>query len=174
MADPVVIADYSDEWPQLFAEEAHLLRGVFAPDIVDIEHIGSTSVPGMGAKPIVDILLGADSLLHIERRIDRLKALGYRHVPDFESQLPQRRYFSKPEAGDGRFHVHAVARGDPFWREQIAFRDALRSDRRVFDEYLALKHRLAERHRDDRAAYTDAKAPFIRRVLDRLAAKDGA
>src|SRR5690349_620181 len=102
MADPVVIAEYSDEWPRLFDGESQVLRRVFAPDAVDIEHIGSTSVPGMAAKPIVDILLAADSLAHIERRIDRLKSLGYRYIPEFELQLPQRRYFSKPESGEAR------------------------------------------------------------------------
>lgn len=131
-----------------------------------IEHVGSTAVPAMCAKPIVDILVGARSLAAIEKRIPALAALGYRYVPEFEQQLPLRRYFVKPAQGKEMVHIHAVEFGGEFWREQMAFRDALRSDARVFAEYAALKRRLARLFPRDRGAYTDGKAAFIRRVLD--------
>ena len=149
---PVTIVEYSPEWPSRFAAEAAVIRAAFAGIEVRIEHVGSTAVPGLASKPIIDILLGADSLAAIERRIRSLEASGYRDVPEFEKQLPQRRYFVKPDRGDAHFHLHAVERGGPFWSEQLAFRDALRRDPGLRDRYVDLKRRLAAAFRTDRAA----------------------
>jgi GrpB-like predicted nucleotidyltransferase (UPF0157 family) len=164
-SETVAICDYSPLWPAMFEAEAQALREALGPSVVRVEHIGSTAVPGMGAKPIIDILVGAESLPAIERGIPGLVALGYRYIPEFEDQLPQRRYLVRPSPGPARFHVHAVEIGGPFWTEHLAFRDALRSDRELFNEYLALKRRLAEAHHADSAGYTDAKAPFIQRAI---------
>jgi len=161
----LVIAPYSHAWPQTFATEAALLQAAFRPRRVDVEHIGSTSVPGLGAKPIVDILLGAESLAAIEERILALHSWGYCYRPDVEKVLPQRRYFVKPESGP-TIHLHAVVRGSPFWIEHLAFRDALRADAGLAKKYLALKKELAQRFSEDRVSYTDGKAAFIRGVLD--------
>jgi GrpB-like predicted nucleotidyltransferase (UPF0157 family) len=165
-SDYVILAQYSPKWPLMYEAEAEELRDAFLPEVVAIEHVGSTAVPGMSAKPIVDILLGATSLAVIEARIECLASLGYRYVPEFEKQLPQRRYFVKPAKGEALFHLHAVGRGSAFWREQLAFRDALRSSPELFAEYLALKQRLAKSFHSDRAAYTDGKTPFVREVLN--------
>ena len=125
----VEIAAYSDKWPEMFAAEAQIIRAAFElDDTVHIEHIGSTAVPGMGAKPIIDIRTA-------------------------------------------RFHVHAVESAARFWRDHIAFRDVLRTNREVFAAYLSLKQDLAQSLKMDRAAYTEAKAPFIRAVLDAYAAQ---
>lgn len=166
-----MLSDYSPHWPILFEGEAKVLREAFAPRGIVVEHIGSTSVPGMVAKPIIDVLLGAASLASIEDAIPALIGTGYRYVPEHESQLPERRYFVKPGTGPALFHVHAVVRGGDFWREHLAFRDALRENRQLFGEYLALKRGLALTLAHDRKAYTNAKAPFIRGVLDRAATK---
>jgi GrpB-like predicted nucleotidyltransferase (UPF0157 family) len=162
----VEIVEYSDQWPVIFATEARLIRAVFEPETVSIEHIGSTAVPGMGAKPVVDILLGALCLEAIERRIPALESSGYRYVRQFEDQLPQRRYFVKPADAAARFHLHAVESDSQFWRDHIAFRDVLRTSRQVFDAYLSLKRNLAESSKMDREAYTEAKAPFIEAVVN--------
>jgi GrpB-like predicted nucleotidyltransferase (UPF0157 family) len=162
----VHIAEYSPQWPSTFAAEAELVREVFLPEHVEIEHIGSTAVPGMAAKPIIDILLGALSLRSIEHRITDLESRGYRYIPEFEEQLPQRRYFVKPAQGEAVFHLHAVETASQFWRDHVAFRDALRTDPRVFDGYLTLKRSLAEGLKMDRDVYTDAKAPFIEAVIN--------
>jgi GrpB-like predicted nucleotidyltransferase (UPF0157 family) len=162
----VVIAPYSPEWPKKFASEKKELLSAFLPDHVNVEHVGSTAVPGLGAKPIVDIMLGATSLTVIERRIEDLAAIGYRYVPEFESVLPQRRYFVKPAIGPANFHLHAVETGSPFWVDDLAFRDSLRNDAALARAYLALKQQLAARFGDDPDGYTVAKASFIRGVLD--------
>lgn len=155
----VTLVEHLDDWTRMFESESASVRGVFAPEPVRIEHIGSTAVRGMAAKPIVDILLGASSLRAIEERVGALIERGYRYVPEYEVDLPQRRYFEKPG-----FHLHAVETEGDFWRDHVAFRDVLRIDRCTFDAYLALKRELAASAMD-RAAYTDAKAPFIQAVL---------
>ena len=165
-AGAVVIAPYSPQWPVEFSRERDRLRCAFGGAPVAIEHIGSTAVPGLGAKPVIDILLGAASLAVIEAHIGTLGAIGYRYVPEFETTLPQRRYFSKPAGDAAPVHLHAVESGGTFWREHLAFRDALRREAALRAEYLALKQRLALRFGPDRAGYTDAKAGFIRGVLD--------
>ena len=170
MAHAVVLAPYSHAWPAAFESEAALLHAAFRPRRVDVEHIGSTSVPGLGAKPIVDILLGAESLATIEERILPLHSWGYRYVRDVEAAIPERRYFVKPDGGPETIHLHAVVRGSPFWIEHLAFRDALRGDAGLAKRYLALKMELVQRFAHDREAYTDGKAAFIRAVLDAPAA----
>ena len=169
MGQALVIAPYSHAWPGTFATEAALLQAAFRPRRVDVEHIGSTAVPGLGGKPIVDILLGAESLAAIEERILALHSWGYCYVRDVEKALPQRRYFVKPENGPQSIHLHAVVRGSPFWIEHLAFRDALRADAGLAKKYLALKKELARRFSEQREAYTDGKAAFIRGVLDACA-----
>lgn len=159
-AAPVLIVDYSPDWPAHFAAERDALAKVFYPTAVEIEHIGSTSVPGLGAKPIIDILLGAPNLLLIEEHIAQLERLGYRYVPEFEKVLPHRRYFARQS-----FHLHAVESESTFWREHLAFRDALRSDSALAAQYLELKRRLSKTFGSNRAGYTDAKAPFIKGVV---------
>jgi GrpB-like predicted nucleotidyltransferase (UPF0157 family) len=161
----VVIVDYSSEWPALFEVEHKALATVFSPSTVRIEHIGSTSVPGLGAKPIIDILLGTPAIGQIEGRIAQLEHLGYRYFPEFEKDLPDRRYFDRLPQEGVPVHLHAVEVGSAFWREHLAFRDALRGDRVLADRYLELKRRLSRTFGTDRAGYTDAKAPFIREVI---------
>jgi GrpB-like predicted nucleotidyltransferase (UPF0157 family) len=163
---PVVIAEYSAEWPVAFAAEREALIDAFRPLAVEIEHIGSTSVPGLGAKPTIDILLGSCSLQEIESRIGQLELLGYRYVPEFEKELPHRRYFDRPPMSGPGVHLHAVVAGSAFWTEHLAFRDALRNSHTLANQYLELKRRLSGTFGADRAGYTDAKAPFIRAVID--------
>lgn len=113
---------------------------------------------------------GAASLVAIEERIGGLEALGYSYVSKYEAALPLRRYFVKAPADGLRIHVHGVERGARLWREHLAFRDALRADEELRLRYQELKLRLAREFAEDKAAYTEAKAPFIEAVLERGAA----
>jgi len=162
---PLIIAPSSAEWPRLFLAHRDTLRAAFAPVAVDIEHIGSTSVSGLAAKPVIDILVGAASLADIESRIPALVAAGFTYRPEHESALPTRRYFTLTPPGSLRVHVHAVVRGDTLWRDHLAFRDALHNDDVLRDHYQALKLALAQRYAHDKSAYTETKAPFIREVI---------
>lgn len=163
--DTLELCPYSPLWPAVFDVERERLAALFAGEEVAIEHIGSTAVPGLGAKPIIDILLGCAALGVVEARIALLEAEGYRYVKEFEVAFPDRRYFDKREGHPGRFHLHAVVVGSPFWTRQLAFRDALRADPALAERYWKVKQRVAARFPNDRAAYTEGKTDFIRGVL---------
>ena len=167
MSDSVVIAPYNPAWPARFEAERARLADVFRGAPAVIEHIGSTAVPGLAAKPVLDIMVGVSALSVVEARVPELEALGYEYVPDFEAELPERRYFRKQRGGERTHHVHCVVRGGEFWRSHLLFRDYLRGHDGVAAEYHALKLALAARHRSDRAAYTDAKGRFIQAALER-------
>jgi GrpB-like predicted nucleotidyltransferase (UPF0157 family) len=165
----VVLVRYSEDWPAQFEEARAELLATFAPVVVAIEHIGSTSVPSLAAKPVIDVLLGADSLATVERSFPRLKRCGYEYVFEYESELPMRRYFVRPASGSSlRVNLHAVVQGSQFWLEHLAFRDALRASPALMLEYQDLKYDLASRFANDRSAYTAAKAPFIGAVVASL------
>jgi GrpB-like predicted nucleotidyltransferase (UPF0157 family) len=162
---PIVLVEPDAAWPRRFEEVAAQLHSVLPPAEAAIEHIGSTSVPGLAAKPIIDILLGVRALPVLEARIPALCALGYDYVSTHEDQLPMRRFLVRRSA-PLCVHVHGVVQGSTFWNEHLAFRDALRRDAALAAAYEALKRRLAVAFREDREAYTDAKAAFIRSVID--------
>lgn len=162
----VIVSPWSEAWQAQFERARAELLDAFAGPPVRIEHIGSTAVHGLAAKPVIDVLLGADVLAVVETRIDALAGLGYRYRPEYEDALPTRRYFVRDADGERlRIHLHAVVEGGPIWREHLAFRDALRGDDALRAAYQALKCDLAARHAGDKAAYTDAKTPFIRAVI---------
>jgi GrpB-like predicted nucleotidyltransferase (UPF0157 family) len=163
--ETVVLSTYSPLWPAVFEFERGRLQSILGADAAVIEHIGSTAVPGLGAKPIIDVMAGVADLAMVERRMDALVADGYRYVPEFELAFPQRRYFVKTHAQPGNFHLHAVVLGSAFWKSHLAFRDALRSDPALAAKYWRLKQRLAARYPNDREAYSEAKNAFIREVL---------
>jgi GrpB-like predicted nucleotidyltransferase (UPF0157 family) len=161
----VFVTPYSSEWPTQFHAIREELLLVFAPMVITIEHIGSTSVPGLAAKPVIDVLLGARSLAEIESKIKPLSDIGYSYVPKYEREIPMRRYFVKAQATSLRVHLHAVELNSRIWQEHLAFRDALRADANLRAQYQTLKLRLAEEFADDKSAYTTAKGPFIQAVL---------
>lgn len=182
MADPVapapliVIADYNPRWPAMFeAERARILEAI-GEWLVDIQHVGSTSVPGLAAKPIIDIMPGLRTLDDTPRIVAGMESLGYRYIPEYEDQLPERRYFHRPVGSEHwrnrLFHIHAVETTSAFWRRHLAFRDYLRAHPEACDEYAALKRRLAAQYGADREGYTEAKTEFITRI-ERLALGEG-
>ena len=167
VADPAALSAYSPLWPAIFDFERARLDAILGKDASAIEHIGSTAVPGLGGRPIIDIMVGVAALAMVERRIAALAEDGYRYVPQFEKAIPERRYFVKTHAQPGHFHVHAVLLDSPFWKRHLAFRDALRRDAKLAADYWKLKQRLAARFPNDREAYTEGKSAFIVEVLAR-------
>lgn len=161
----VSIVEYHDGWPEDFHKAAAELTTAFADLAVAVEHIGSTSVPGLCAKPVIDIMLGVQQLSQADLRIAALAELGYRYRPEYETQLPDRRYFVRQAGEIPRIHLHTVITGGLLWRRHLAFRDALRGNPQISRQYGDLKRRLAVSHADDRAAYSAAKAPFIEQIL---------
>jgi GrpB-like predicted nucleotidyltransferase (UPF0157 family) len=171
VTDPIVIVPYDSRWPRAYEEERRRLeRALVGADVV-IEHVGSTAVPGLGGKPILDVMVGVSSLARVEARIPTLEESGYHYVPEYEASLPERRYFRKPHHRPRTHHLHCVRLGGPFWLRHLAFRDRLRADPELAKAYFELKLRLASEHAGNRSAYTEAKSPFIESVL---AEADGA
>ena len=115
MTDRVTLVPYDPAWPRQFDEERRALAAVFAGSEAVSEHVGSTAVPGLGAKPVIDIMVGVPVLAAVDDRISALEAAGYEYVQEYEKQLPDRRYFRKPRLGPRAFHVHCVVIGSDFW-----------------------------------------------------------
>lgn len=164
----VSVVAYATEWPNEYRAIRDELAEVFAPDVVAIEHIGSTAVPGLAAKPVIDVLLGAQSLADIEAKITALGERGFVYVAKYEREIPMRRYFVKSSAASSRVHLHAVEAGKRLWNEHMSFRDALRNDPALRSRYQTLKLRLAVEFLNDKAGYTAAKAPFIQSVITKV------
>lgn len=161
---PIVIAAYCQEWPGQFNEEAFMIRQVVNPYISAIEHIGSTSVPGLAAKPIIDMLIGVNCLADSPHFIPHLLDLGYIYVPEYEVELPERRYLYKQINYEDAFHLHIVEPESDFFKRHLAFRDYLRSHPEAAAEYAELKLKLAQAFGSDRSGYTDAKSDFIHAI----------
>jgi GrpB-like predicted nucleotidyltransferase (UPF0157 family) len=164
----ISIVAYDPDWPRRFAAESAVLRGALAPWLVgDVQHIGSTSVPGLAAKPIIDMLAGVRALPAARPAIEVLAGLGYVHAP----HRPDAYWFYRPATPnwyERAFQLHLAEPGAAVWRERLAFRDALRADPALREEYQTLKTRLAgERTNAEVAAYTADKREFVARVLAR-------
>ena len=158
----IEIAAYDPKWPAMFDEEAAHLRRVLAPWLAGpIEHIGSTAIPGVGAKPVIDILAAVTSLDASRPAIAAVAPLRYCYFP---YQADREHWFCKPSPALRTHHLHLIPIASDDWRRPIAFRNYLRVHADVAGEYEALKRRLAATFRDDREAYTDAKTPFIDRI----------
>jgi GrpB-like predicted nucleotidyltransferase (UPF0157 family) len=167
MTAPVYIEPYAAAWASRFEVERELLRDVLAPWLAGpIEHVGSTAVVGLAAKPIVDIMAGVASLAGSRSAIAALAAHGYCHhsyAADVEH------WFCKPSPELRTHHLHLVPVHSELWQQRLMFRDALRARPALAAEYARLKVELAEHHRFDREAYTQAKSAFISGVLREVA-----
>ena len=161
----LIVVPYQNDWPNKFASERIALGAIFPEPRFQIEHIGSTAVPGLSAKPVIDIMIGAPSLSEIDERIEAMTGLGYEYMPQHEQAIPLRRFLAKPIIRPRAYHVHAVTVNSVFWNDHLLFRDALRSDVRLANDYAALKLQLAQQFGEDREAYTDAKGSFINAAL---------
>jgi GrpB-like predicted nucleotidyltransferase (UPF0157 family) len=161
----VILIPYSTIWPAAFHVVRAELLSIFAGAAVVVEHIGSTSVPGLSAKPVLDVMLGASSLADIEKRIAVLASAGYEYRRSYEQSIPARRYFVRAGSGAMRVHLHAVVKGHMIWQDYLHVRESLRGNLSLREEYQALKSSLAREFHGNKDAYTAAKAPFIQRVL---------
>jgi len=161
VADPVVIVDYDPRWPEMFAEaKARILEALDGLD-VSVEHVGSTSVPLLAAKPIIDIMVVVPDAPIGKKTIAPLAVLGYEYRG--ELGIPGRLYFAK--GGPPRtHHLHMYPHGHPESLRLLLFRDYLRTNPNAAHEYAELKRALAKRFRDDREAYTEAKSTFIKSI----------
>ncbi len=161
----IKIVDYDPKWANIYKFECESIMNTIGDFVKAIEHIGSTAVPSLAAKPIIDIMIGLHDLLDAGECIEPVIELGYEYVPEYENEMPERRFFRKDTDEIRSHHIHMVEYGSAFWHRHLAFRDILRSRPSVAKEYELLKRRLAEEFGDDRKAYTDAKTGFIQNAL---------
>ncbi|HVS86005.1 MAG TPA: GrpB family protein [Gaiellaceae bacterium] len=161
MTDPVEIVDYDPSWPAEFERLAERALAALGPLGVRAEHLGSTAVPGLAAKPVIDLALVIRSPDDLPGAVSVLGALGYEHEGD--RGIPGLEAFAWP-VGERRHHLYVCAEGAAELARMRAFRDRLRADPDEAAAYERLKRELAARHRHDRTAYTDAKTEFVTRV----------
>ena len=165
--EPIRVDSYDPEWPARFEQERPALERVLGKSITGgIHHVGSTSVPGLDAKPVIDVLVGIDDLGGARAHIEPLAELGYLYSPYRRDEML---WFCKPDPAHRTHHLHLVPTGSPRFEAELAFRDYLREHPDVGAQYAALKRQLATRFEHDRDAYAQAKGDFIRCVLDRVA-----
>ncbi len=171
---PIVIVEYDPQWPILFEQEKKAICAVIGHFVKGIEHMGSTAVPGLPAKPLIDICIGLQNIDDAMQCIEPLKSLGYEYVSEYEKVLPNRRYFRKGQIGKRTHHLHMWQINSLGWKRHINFRNILRKDRQLAYDYFALKAKLAKKYVDNRPAYSDAKSEFIESVLRRAEANGNA
>ena len=162
MEKPIRIVPYDARWPEAFRREEGRLSALIGPAALAIHHIGSTAVPGLCSKPVVDVLVEAADLAWVDQLEPEFVSAGF--VPKGEYGIAGRRYFSRPEGRELKTHVHVFQKGDPAVARHLLFRDLLRGEPGVADDYCALKLELAHEHGGDAEAYQNGKAAFISSV----------
>lgn len=164
----VFLVPYDPCWPAEFAQESSAVAMAFGNLLMAIHHIGSTAIPGIRAKPIIDMLAVVTDIAKVDERNSELQALGYEAMGEFG--IPGRRYFRKDDATGNRTHqIHAFQLGSPQVERHLAFRDFMKVHREFAEQYDALKGRLAGLHPDDIAGYTAGKDEFIKAMDARAA-----
>jgi GrpB-like predicted nucleotidyltransferase (UPF0157 family) len=160
----VWVVAHRPEWRGLYERERRALLECVGHLAVDVQHVGSTAVAGLDAKPIIDIALAVTSAEDVPRLLRPLEGLGYIYRGDAGSAGGH--LFVKESAPEVRtHHLHVVSVDDPQWREWLLFRDELRANEALRASYSDLKKGLQERYTDDRKGYTEAKNAFVERVV---------
>lgn len=162
MTEPLVIANYDPDWPRLFAREAESLAAA-VPSIEAVEHIGSTAVPGLSARPTIDLLAGVRDVHAVAAHA--LEGMGYEEARRVGDREAGHRFFWRGTERFPLYHLHLVTAGGSLWRRHLAFRDRLRADRDLAERYTHHKLQLARHYAGDAEAYAEAKTAFIDAAL---------
>jgi GrpB-like predicted nucleotidyltransferase (UPF0157 family) len=169
MGRRIDVVDYDPRWIEAFEMESAMLTRIFGQRLVDIQHIGSTAVPNLAAKPIIDILIVLNNTDDIDSFNPSIEALGYRVRGEcLDATIPGtpgRFYFTKETSGVRSHHVHICAQGHAEILDKLSFRDYLRAHESVALTYAELKRRLAVDHRFDSIGYVRGKDAFVKSVL---------
>jgi GrpB-like predicted nucleotidyltransferase (UPF0157 family) len=160
----IVVSDYDPAWSVTFEQERTSLHTALGPLVLTVEHIGSTAVPGLAAKPIIDLQLSVRSLAEARSScVEPLQALGYAYMPEYEARLPGELFFRKGQPWT--HHLHVLQGDHPRWRRRVLFRDYLRNHPEVARAYAKLKRDLAAAFDDDMFGYMNAKTAFVAATL---------
>jgi GrpB-like predicted nucleotidyltransferase (UPF0157 family) len=164
-AAPIELQPYHPSWPARFRVESEVLRVALNTLSPLIEHIGSTAVPGLAAKPVIDMMVGLSDPAAVDEQADRLANFGYRLINGIETVQPGRRLLVRTVRGVRTHQVHVVEAFGEHWHRLLLFRDMLRLDRALAESYETLKRRLAEPHAGSAVLYANAKSNFVASVL---------
>ena len=164
----VTVVEYNQKWPRLFEQERDSLLTVLAKTVAGIEHVGSTAVPGLAARPVIDIMIGLYNFSEADGLVQKVVALDYTYIPEYESVMPNRRFFKKIQNGKITHHIHMVEINSEFWKRHLLFRDYLRENREVAKKYGLLKEELAKQEWKDTNDYAEAKTQFIRKIEEQI------
>lgn len=155
----VEVIPYQNDWPQRYAEEAAALREVLGIHVISIHHFGSTAVPGLHAKPVIDILVIIDEITAVDALTPQLRCLGYNAVGEYG--IPGRRFFYKGTTDFRTHHIHIYGAGNPQIMRHLIFRDYLRTHPSPARAYASLKENLARQYSEDMDGYIAGKNTFI-------------
>ncbi|WP_231896442.1 MULTISPECIES: GrpB family protein [unclassified Halomonas] len=161
-----MLCTYDASWPTLFDQERDRLLDLFPGEFLAIEHIGSTAVPGLSAKPIIDILAGVDSMSRADDLMEPLCSANYATSMEYNASLVGRRWLMRWAEGRRTHHLHLMVYGSDEWHRRLAFRNRLRVDAELAQQYEKKKRLWAAEFASDREAYTAAKGDFIRKALE--------
>ncbi|HEY1111758.1 MAG TPA: GrpB family protein [Opitutaceae bacterium] len=163
--EPLQLVPYDTAWPLLFEAERARLRGLCPTAFLGIEHVGSTAVPTLSAKPIIDLMAGVPSLAEADAILPGLCANGYVTSAEFNATLVDKRWLMRHAEGRRTHHLHLMVFESLAWRKHLAFREALRASAHLRSRYEALKTRLVAQAGSDREAYTAMKTAFVNDVV---------
>jgi len=162
------IIPYSPHWARQFKGESKVISGIFANDLVAIEHVGSTSVPDMAGKPLIDILVAVKDIAQVEARIEAMEKAGFTAYGDY---LQKKSYlFTREIAGEKLVHVHVFEQGHPHIQEMLSIRDYLREHPEEAKAYSKLKYELKRRYPNDYGAYRREKDAYMEELKQRATA----
>jgi len=167
----MIVVPYDKKWPELYEAEKTLLTGIFSDLIIDIRHIGSTSIEGMWAKPVIDIMIVVNNIETVDTFNNKMVMNGYNTKG--ENGIPGRRYFQKlnsDKSGNHTHHVHVYQKGNPHISDELMFRDYLRIDQESFRDYIEIKKTASNQYRTSPVEYQDAKTPCIMSILGKAKA----
>jgi GrpB-like predicted nucleotidyltransferase (UPF0157 family) len=163
MDERIEIANYTSQWVSEYKNEEIKIKSVLGSKLIQIEHIGSTSVEMLGAKPIIDIMCGVINLNEVTNFVGSFEEIGYEFV--WHKEFPERRFFRKGRWRAGTHHLHFYEFESVYWNNNLLFRDYLRKHADTREAYYQLKIELAKIYPHDRVAYTNGKNEFIMNVI---------
>ncbi|MDT9722438.1 GrpB family protein [Paenibacillus sp. ClWae2A] len=162
--DPkIVISEYKEHWALEYQSEKEKIIDALGSKIIGIEHFGSTSIKGMAAKPLIDIMLSVNELTGVETFIEPLAQIGYEYVPKLD--FPTRWFFRKGLWRAGTHHLHVYQHNGVEWQQNLMFRNFMQSNLDAANEYMQLKKELSIKFSNDRVSYTEGKDKFIKSII---------
>jgi len=163
----IELETYNPAWRETFILESQAIMQVLAQARPVVEHIGSTAVVGLSAKPVIDIMIGLPDFSIAGDLIPAMEGLGYKYIAEYEDVIPDRKFFSKSSGGRRSHHLHMVELNEDYWDRHMFFRNHLRNNENAKFAYQDLKMRLAKLDWEDRNQYGMAKSAFIRAIEEK-------